>query len=587
MQKGKLLTLLLSCLCVVSLSSTAACSGTGENSSVSNNSSAADSEVSSPDESSVEESSIEENSSTPDESSVEDGSSMPDESSSQDSSVEESSPEDTSSSEDVSEKTPSEGLTYTLSEDGTQYAVTGIGTCTDTKIVIPNTYNNLPVTSIGSHAFYHSNNFTSITIPDSVTSIGEAAFLDRYDLASVVIGSGLTSIGEDAFAYCTNLKRITVSENNETYKSINGNLYSKDGTTLIQYAVAKTTPNFTLPDGVTHIAQEAFRVGYSYSGCKYLKRINVPENNPNYKSIDGVLYSKDGTTLIQYPAGKRDAVFTVPDGVTSIDDFSFIGNHNLSSLEIPNSVTSIGERAFASCYCLTNVAIGNSVTSIGYNAFYNCSLKYNLKDGLQYLGNVNNPCVCLIGAETTDITTATIDIGCKVIYQHAFEYCEQLVNIEIPDGVTDIGNWTFYECSSLTSITIPDSVTSIGYNAFFGCSGLQYNEKEGLKYLGNENNPYLCLIDTKTTDITTATIDNSCKVIAGSAFSWIDSLTSVTISKSVASIGDCAFEDCKNLTNITFNGTVAQWNAIDKTNYWIDNVPATEVVCSDGKVTLS
>ncbi len=80
--------------------------------------------------------------------------------------------------------------------------------------------------------------------------------------------------------------------------------------------------------------------------------------------------------------------------------------------------------------------------------------------------------------------------------------------------------------------------------------------------------------------------DGSVTSIGGGAFSGCSGLTSVVIPNGVTSIGWFAFEDCSRLTSITFEGTVAQWNAIEKGNSWKYNVPATEVVCSDGTVTL-
>ena len=105
----------------------------------------------------------------------------------------------------------------------------------------------------------------------------------------------------------------------------------------------------------------------------------------------------------------------------------------------------------------------------------------------------------------------------------------------IPDSVTSIGSWAFKGCKGLTSVTIGNGVTSIGYSAFEGCTGL----------------------------------------------------TSVTIPDSVTSIGNGAFYGCTGLTSIAFNGTIAQWNAISKGSYWKTDMPATEVVCTDGTISIS
>ncbi len=150
----------------------------------------------------------------------------------------------------------------------------------------------------------------------------------------------------------------------------------------------------------------------------------------------------------------------------------------------------------------------------------------------------------------------------------------------------NIGDYAFEACSSLTSVTIGNSVTSIGEDAFWYCSSLEYNVYDNAKYLGNENNPYVALIDASSTDITSCTIHNDTKIIYSSAFWECSSLTSVTIpdsvtsigryafygcssltsvviGDSVTSIGDWAFSNCDNLERIVYTGTYEQWQKVD------------------------
>ena len=151
--------------------------------------------------------------------------------------------------------------------------VTSIGynafdNCTSlTSVTIGNS-----VTRIGGSAFENCTSLTSITIPDSVTSIGNWAFENCTSLTSITIPDSVTSIGNEAFSNCTSLTSITVSTDNQSYKSIDGNLYSKDGKTLIQYAIGKTDTSFVIPNSVTSIGNSAFY------GCKSLTSVTIPDS---------------------------------------------------------------------------------------------------------------------------------------------------------------------------------------------------------------------------------------------------------------------------------------------------------------------
>ena len=211
---------------------------------------------------------------------------------------------------------------------------------------------------------------------------------------------------------------------------------------------------------------------------------------------------------------------SIEDGVTSIGDGTFCYCENLTSITIPNSVTSIGNYAFSDCTSLTSVTIPNSVTSIGERAFDGCSR----------------------------LTSVTIPNSVTSIGVAAFSSCRSLTDVTIPDSVISIGDSAFFGCINLTSVTIPDSVTVIGSNAFYDTP--YYNDKSnwinGVLYMSN------CLLNTNNDFNFTNNyiVENSTRVIAGSAFSGCTSLTSVTIPNSVTNIGDYAFKDCTGLTSI-------------------------------------
>jgi putative cell wall-binding protein len=369
-------------------------------------------------------------------------------------------------------------------------------------IEIPATLGDYPVTSIGYVAFSDCRSLTSVTIPDSVTNIGDEAFADCRSLTSVTIGNSVTSIGYGAFSNCSSLTSVTIGN---SVTSIGYGAFSN----------CHSLTSVTIPDSVKSIGDRAFSdcssltsvtignsvtsIGYrAFSNCHSLTAISVDTDNPSYSSLDGVLFSKDKSELIQYPGGKAGA-YAIPDSVTSVGDGAFSNCRSLTSVTIPDSVKRIGGSAFADCRSLTSVTIGNSVTSIGDSAFYSCS----------------------------NLTSVTIPDSVTSIGDEAFADCRSLTSVTIPDSVTSIGYGAFSNCRSLTSVTIPDSVTSVGDGAFYYCSSL--------------------------TDVT---IPDSVKRIGGSAFCYCSSLTRVTIPDSVTSIGYGAFYSCSNLTSITIPDSV-------------------------------
>ena len=374
-----------------------------------------------------------------------------------------------------------------------------------TSITIPDS-----VTSIGDWAFSDCYSLTSITIPDSVTSIGDSAFEYCDSLTSVTIGNSVTSIGDRAFRYCDSLTSINVNANNKYYSSVDGVLFNKNKTELIQYPIGNKRNSYTIPDSVTSIGDWAFyycesltsvtipdsvtSIGeYAFAWCDSLTSITIPDsvtsigdeafthcysltsinvntNNKYYSSVDGVLFNKNKTELIQYPIGNKRNSYTIPDSVTSIGAYAFEYCESLTSVTIPDSVTSIGNSAFADCYSLTSITIPDSVTSIGEDAFADCD----------------------------SLTSITIPDSVTSIGEYAFASCDSLTSVTIPDSVTSIGSYAFWYCTSLSSVTIPDSVTSIGEYAFSDCDSLTikcYENSTAHQYAIDNYIPYELLSD--------------------------------------------------------------------------------------------
>ena len=405
-------------------------------------------------------------------------------------------------------------LEYSVLDDGTVEITDYNGSAK--TVDIPEKVNGKSVTSIGNCAFRYCTSLKSITIPNSVMEIGSSAFSGCSSLTSITIPNSVTEIDVYAFKGCTSLTSITI------------------------------------PNSVTNIGDSTFW------GCSSLTAIYVAVDNKNYTSVNGVLFSKDKTALICYPAGKTDKSYNITNSVTSIGDYAFNGCSSLTSVTIPNSVTEIGGSAFVGCASLKSITMPKSVTSIGDMAFYKCSslTSITIPDSVTSIGSsafsncsklrsITIPnSVTSIGAWAFNGCTGltAINVAMKnqnyvspdgVLYNKdkttiiCYPAGKKGNNYKIPDGVTEIGSIAFSGCSSLTSVTIPNSVTSIGSGAFNGC-----------------------------TSLTRVTIPNSVTKIGWNAFSGCTSLTSITIPNSVISIDWYAFRGCTSLKSITIPNSV-------------------------------
>jgi len=230
-------------------------------------------------------------------------------------------------------------------------------------------------------------------------------------------------------------------------------VWEDDPTVLVRYT--GSAKDVVIPNGITEIVYYAFDGEYeitsvsipssvitvdgeSFAYCTSIKQINVNSNNAKYSSVDGVLFNKNKTELICYPAGKVASTYTIPNSVKTIGNGAFVGCDFIVSISIPSGVTSIGYSAFQDCTSLKTVNIPSGVTSIGTYAFYGCS----------------------------SIESVNIPNGVKTIGSSVFSYCTSLKSVSIPNSVKTIGYFAFENCSSLKSLYIPTSVTEIEWGAF-------------------------------------------------------------------------------------------------------------------------
>ena len=449
-------------------------------------------------------------------------------------------------------------FTYTVSDGEVKIKV--CDRSASGHIEIPSTLGGYPVTSIGYNAFKKCSELTGVIIPETVTSIERYAFQGCSSLEYIIIPDSVTSIERYAFYECSSLIfvdiRGSITEiNSYTFGRCSSltEVIIPESVTHIRNDAFRSCTNLKsviIPDGVKYIANNAF------SGCSSLVEILVSSNNAHYSSVDGILFDKNKTTIIKYPAGKNSTIYEIPQGVINIGSRAFENCNSLKTITMPNSVADIETRAFCACSNLISITIPDNVTSIGTESFAYCSnlTSVTIPNSVTAIGE-NAFCEC------KGLTSITIPNSVTSIGGGVFDGCSSLTSITIPNGITSIGGYTFYGCSSLTSITIPESVTAIGENAFDGCTGLtSITIPNSVTSIGGG-------VFDGCSSLTSITIPNGITSIGGYTFYGCSSLTSITIPESVTSIEECAFEGSEMLKNVYYYGNEENWNEISIGSY--------------------
>ena len=361
-----------------------------------------------------------------------------------------------------------EHLAYTLVDNDESsvgdeyYVVTGIGGITSLDIIIPDTFDNLPVKAIGEQAFEYNSNIKSITIgsnlkeigylafhnckgltgniviPDNVTTIGSCAFKDCYRMTKVIFGSGLKSIKNDAFSGCDSLTEIVIPNNvTELGESAFQHCIEAESITIgsgiktINQYTFKTCTNaktLVLSEGLEEIGANAFEE------CRSLTEIIIPDS-VNKMGSRAFLNCNNAKTLV------------LSEGLKEIGANAFEECSSLTEIIIPDSVNQMGSQAFYHCYGLTSITIGTGLKEIPYRAFLT-------KDG------------SLISEVIFKATSKLETLGVE-----CFGFIELIDRFIIPDSVTTISDRAFYNCK-FKEIVLGSSVTQIGEGAFNNCTKL-------------------------------------------------------------------------------------------------------------------
>lgn len=259
---------------------------------------------------------------------------------------------------------------------------------------IPEEIDGKTVTEIGQSAFWFNNLITKVILPDTVTVIRDSAF-NACSMQEIVLSQNLETIERYAFNNCHSLTAIDLPD---TLTSIGDRAFQE----------CMSLKEITIPKNVTEIGNLVF------NGWSALEAIYVDDENEYFQDIEGVLFDKEGTTLLKYPPEKAGTTYTIPQGVTTVDEIAF-EFCSLQEISIPDSVTELKNSAFYACSSLTKINLPESLTDIQYRTF---------------------------------------------------SWCSSLPEIEIPENVKTIDNFAFENCQALKKAVVPESVTFIASNAF-------------------------------------------------------------------------------------------------------------------------
>ena len=303
-------------------------------------------------------------------------------------------------------------------------------------------------------------------------------------------------------------------------------------TSIADYAFAGNTrlTGVEIPDSIKSIGASAF------GACSKLKNIYITSMEA-WCNIE-FAYNANPLPYVDklYLNNVLVANLKIPDSVTTIGENAFMMYNKLESVEMGNGVTTIGKSAFSSCANLTSVTLGENVTTIGENAFSVCTaLQFKEYGNAKYLGSKTNAYFALIETKSKTFDSYKIHDDTKLIADNAFSNCRSMEEIDIPDGVTSIGEKAFAGCW-LRKVYIKDIAAwcNISFGDF------------SANPLGDESEFYL-----NDTVLTELIIPDGTTCIGDYAFKGCKSLTSVVIPDSVTSIGDYAFSNCTNLASIT------------------------------------
>lgn len=442
----------------------------------------------------------------------------------------------------------SKGMEYELSEDETYYSLVGIGRCADTDIVIPETYNGLPVKEIGYKydGVFKGSNITSIVIPDNVEYIQGRMCYNCTSLRSVTIGKGVKRLGH-----------FTLNDSGSVSGHRSQNFWGCTALTEINYNAIACEHT----DASNFANAGAEGSGITVKIGAEVKKLPANLFYGRYEETDGEGVDHDYRTRI------TSVVFANNSVCTEIGNAAFANNIYLSAIELPANVKKIGNSVFEGC-ALETVVLSEKLETVGERAFFNCTTvqEIDLPDTLTEIGRE--------AFSHTSITELALPEGLQTIGAYAFRDCRGLASVttkngtkkenycELPNGFITLGDNAFMNCNLFTEIVLPNSLINLNA-AFEGCTAI---ERATL--------PAHAISYIPRGSLQTVVITGGDE-IPDSAFGFCRNLESVTIPNSVKKIGESAFYGCNSLKAINIDEIATWCNMEIKTSGSISDSPLT------------
>ncbi|MBQ9730439.1 MAG: leucine-rich repeat domain-containing protein [Clostridia bacterium] len=318
----------------------------------------------------------------------------------------------------------SQNLEFRQTEGG--YLVSGLGECTDSEVWLPTEHEGQPVIGIAASAFY-----------------------DEDGIEKLHLSSSIKTIGAFAFESCNHITEISVNEENPHLKTVDGDIYSKDGKTFVLGAFWKGEALAEIESGVEKISPAAFY------GCGLIEEVSLPKG---LKEIGAHAFQN---------CVSLNKINLRSSTVQSIGAQAFKGCINIKTLTLPSGLSSLGEYAFSNCTRLRSVVFGTGLTSVPRGAFEGCTKleTVDLYTKIESIGeSAFSSCYFLSSVRFSNVLE---EIGAW-----AFLDCRTLAELDFPQSLKTIGNYAFQGCDYLTSISLPALVETVGNGAFFGCRDL-------------------------------------------------------------------------------------------------------------------